>query len=99
MWLGPLLAWWSLQRLTAGPRGTYTFRDGGLWSLAALLCGFFWEMWNGYSLSKWSYQVPYLDILHVFEMPLAGYSGYLAFGLECAIAVDIVKEIRKQGDA
>ena len=75
--------------------GSAGWFEGGRWGLAALTCGFFWEMWNGYSLSKWSYQVPYLDVLHVFELPLAGYTGYLAFGLECAIAVDIVKEMKK----
>jgi hypothetical protein len=85
----------SLRRLTEGRAGSHILLDAGLWSLAALMCGFFWEMWNAYSLSKWSYQVPYLDVLHVFEMPLAGYSGYLAFGLECAIAVDILKEMKK----
>jgi hypothetical protein len=85
----------SLRRLTEGPTGSHGVLEAGLWSQAALMCGFFWEMWNAYSLSKWSYQVPYLDVLHVFELPLAGYTGYLAFGLECAIAVDIVKEMKK----
>jgi len=49
---------------------------------AALLCGFFWELWNLYAYPKWIYSIPYLDFLHVFEMPLAGYGGYIPFGWE-----------------
>ena len=48
----------------------------------ALICGFFWEMWNFYSYPKWIYSVPFVGVLHVFEMPLAGYLGYLPFALE-----------------
>jgi len=51
-------------------------------ALGALTCGFFWEMWNFYSLPKWVYTIPFVDFFHVFEMPLAGYLGYLPFGLE-----------------
>jgi hypothetical protein len=53
--------------------------------LAALICGFFWEMWNYFSLVKWHYQIPLVDCCHLFEMPVLGYSGYLPFGLECAV--------------
>jgi hypothetical protein len=63
------------------------------WGLAALICGFLWEMWNYYSMSKWTYQVPYLDVFRLFEMPIAGYTGYLAFGLECAMAVEIMRRL------
>jgi hypothetical protein len=47
-----------------------------------LICGFFWEMWNFYSYPKWAYRIPYGDWLHLFEMPLLGYLGYLPFSLE-----------------
>lgn len=49
---------------------------------AALTCGFFWEIWNLYSYPKWTYDIPFVNFLHVFEMPLLGYIGYLPFGLE-----------------
>ena len=52
-----------------------------LW-VGSLICGFFWEMWNFFSYPKWIYRVPYVDFLHVFEMPLLGYGGYLPFALE-----------------
>ncbi|MBV8317398.1 MAG: hypothetical protein JOZ53_20860 [Planctomycetaceae bacterium] len=52
--------------------------------MACLACGFFWEMWNYYSYPKWVYHVPFVGVLHVFEMPLLGYLGYLqmAHGLK-----------------
>jgi hypothetical protein len=52
-----------------------------LW-LGVLLTAFFWEMWNYYSYPKWIYHVAWGDWLHVFEMPLLGYGGYLPFALE-----------------
>jgi len=52
-----------------------------LW-LGALTCGFFWEMWNFFSYPKWVYTVPFVNFLHIFEMPLLGYGGYLPFALE-----------------
>src|SRR6266581_1297535 len=51
-------------------------------SLGALICGFFWEMWNYYSYPKWIYHTPGTQFLHVFEMPLLGYGGYIPFALE-----------------
>jgi hypothetical protein len=51
--------------------------------LAALCCGFFWEMWNSRALPNWYYTVPGFDSApHLFAMPLPGYSGYLPFGVE-----------------
>lgn len=50
--------------------------------LGSLICGFFWELWNYYSYPKWVYRIPYVDFLHVFEMPLLGYLGYIPFALE-----------------
>lgn len=50
--------------------------------LGCLICGFFWEMWNFYSYPKWIYEVPFVDFLHIFEMPILGYFGYIPFALE-----------------
>jgi hypothetical protein len=47
-----------------------------------LICGFFWEMWNFASYPKWIYRIPFADWLPLFEMPLAGYLGYLPFSWE-----------------
>ena len=51
-------------------------------AIGCLLCGFFWEMWNFYSYPKWTYSVPFVDFLRIFEMPLLGYGGYLFFSVE-----------------
>ena len=51
-------------------------------SVGALICGFFWEMWNYYSYPKWIYHTPGAEFLHIFEMPLLGFLGYLPFAWE-----------------
>jgi hypothetical protein len=60
-----------------------------LW-LGVLLTAFFWEMWNYYSYPKWVYQVAWGDWLHIFEMPLLGYGGYLPFALELYAIVHLI---------
>jgi hypothetical protein len=88
------LAWISLfflidpiATMAGGPSiGSYLRR--GDWSpvfnvaAGTLVCGFFWELWNYFALPKWTYSIPYLDSGHIFEMPVAGYGGYIPFGLE-----------------
>lgn len=100
LWAGPLAAWLSLNCLTKTPVWLGGLREGNWayffnWALAALLCGFFWEMWNFYSLAKWVYQISFFESVKVFEMPLAGYSGYLPFGLQCALAAEAVLALTK----
>lgn len=60
------------------------------WMTAALICGFFWELWNWRSFVKWIYTVPGVDRWHVFEMPLLGYAGYLPFGCECLLVFELL---------
>ncbi len=38
--------------------------------------------WNFWAFPKWQYTIPFVEFAKVFEMPLPGYGGYLAFGLE-----------------
>jgi hypothetical protein len=49
--------------------------------LSGLICGFLWEFWNYWSLTKWVYSVPLFESGKVFEMPFAGYVGFLVFSL------------------
>ena len=56
-----------------------------------LICGFFWEMWNYYSYPKWIYRVPFVDFMHIFEMPMLGYLGYLPFSLELFALYHLVR--------
>ena len=75
------------------------WRTVAAFAVGALVCGWFWEMWNYWAFPKWEYTIPYVDFAHVFEMPLLGYAGYLAFGLETYAAyhflVGIVERVRK----
>ena len=55
-------------------------------AVGSLICGFVWEMWNFLGWPKWIYHTPGAQFLHVFEMPLLGYGGYVPFALElCAL--------------
>jgi hypothetical protein len=90
LWIAPLTLLVA-GRTWAGGTACFPEAAGGDWrrivrfALAALICGFFWEMWNVHSLAKWIYSVPYVDRFPLFEMPALGYAGYLPFGLECAV--------------
>jgi hypothetical protein len=93
LWVAPLalfLAWDVLRGrptlLDAAGRGDW--RRIVRLALSALVCGWFWEMWNWLSLAKWIYAVPYVYAFRIFEMPLLGFAGYLPFGLECAVIAD-----------
>lgn len=95
LWLSPLLIIVCLQKLMGEPT-VFTSLDRGDWrliaasALAALICGFFWEMWNYYSLARWTYSVPFVQAFHLFEMPLIGYGGYLPFGIECTVISNMI---------
>lgn len=95
LWVSPLLIITSLQTIMAeetifSPVTHGDWRPIYLPAIAALICGFFWEMWNFYSAAKWVYTVPYVYRCLIFEMPLLGYGGYLPFGLECAVIGSLI---------
>jgi len=50
---------------------------------AGAVCGVLWEFWNSWALTRWTYTVPYLGHVKVFEMPVLGYLGFPPFALEC----------------
>lgn len=95
LWVSPLLIVVSIQTLFGEVHLLQRISRGD-WSgvvtaaLSALVCGFFWEMWNHGSLARWAYAVPWVHRFPIFEMPVLGYAGYLPFGLECAMVVDWV---------
>lgn len=51
--------------------------------VAGIICGFLWEFWNYWAGTKWVYTVPYFNKPKIFEMPLYGYLGFMAFAVEC----------------
>ena len=94
VWIGPLLLVVSLQELAGRPTVMSSLAQGdwrSLWvpALAALICGFFWELWNWKSLAHWEYAIPFVHRFQLFEMPLLGYAGYVPFGLECVAVADL----------
>jgi hypothetical protein len=103
LWTAPLMIIASL-RVLAGRPTLLADPARGDWrrlvtaALAALICGFFWELWNVFSLVKWIYTVPFVDRFHLFEMPLLGYAGYLPFGIECALIAELFGLTGKEKD-
>lgn len=99
IWIAPLALVYGAG-LIRGETGFWTELANGrwhhvtAWALAALLCGFFWEMWNVFSTAKWIYTVPYVERWHLFEMPALGYAGYLGFGLECRLVAEHLSAFR-----
>jgi len=93
-WLVPLV--WTGWALLLEPLNARAGRPSWLADLArgdgsrllALLvagaaCGVLWEFWNYWATTRWTYTVPYLGHLKVFEMPVLGYLGFPPFALEC----------------
>ena len=94
VWLAPVI-WLSfilfldpLNAMRGWPSITGDLAHGDwrrLWSLLAsgLVCGVLWEFWNYWALSKWTYTVPYMGSVKVFEMPVLGFLGFPPFAVEC----------------
>jgi hypothetical protein len=58
---------------------TLALGAGGLW------CGFLWEFWNFWAVTKWQYHLPFLgswEHVKYFEMPVPGLVGFIAFGIQ-----------------
>ena len=88
VWIAPLFIIVGIQLVTGRPTIFFGLRRGDwqdivLPAIAALICGFFWEMWNWKSLAHWQYSIPFVHRFQLFHMPILGYAGYLPFGLEC----------------
>lgn len=78
----PLNAWRGWPSITGDiSRGDWR----RLLSLLAtgFVCGVLWEFWNYWAISKWTYTVPYLGSVKIFEMPVLGYFGFPPFTVEC----------------
>lgn len=50
--------------------------------LAGIILGILWEFWNFWAVPKWTYDIPFVGFLKVFEMPVLGYLGYFPFAWE-----------------
>lgn len=88
IWVAPLMIATGVLESAGVPTGAgHAVRgDWGPFvtlAAAAVICGFFWELWNVGATPKWIYQIPWVDRFKLFEMPAVGYLGYLPFGPAC----------------
>ena len=100
VWITPILILEPVAFSIGYPSLIADFQRNGwmrLFSImaATMITGFFWEMWNYYSLPKWTYTIPYVGFWKLFEMPLFGYFGYPFFGIiifgYAAIAIKLMR--------
>jgi hypothetical protein len=88
VWLSFVLLLDPLNALRGWPSVMGDLARGDWRRLAALLasgglCGLLWEFWNYWAATKWTYTIPYLGDMKLFEMPLLGYLGFPPFAVEC----------------
>jgi hypothetical protein len=88
VWIGWALLLEPLNARAGRPSWLADLARGDASRLAALLlagaiCGVLWEFWNYWATTRWTYTVPYLGHLKVFEMPVLGYLGFPPFALGC----------------
>lgn len=96
VWVAPFLVLDGLVGLAGGTNLMHEirrreFRRVFAVALAGLGCGVFWELWNFWSVPKWTYTVPLLGFWKVFEMPLLGYLGYVPFAWSVYQAVQLAR--------
>lgn len=88
VWIGFVLLLEPLNARAGRPSWLADLGEGDASRLVSLLasgaiCGVLWEFWNFWAATRWTYTVPYLGDVKVFEMPVLGYLGFPVFALEC----------------
>jgi len=64
--------------------------------IAGLICGFLWEFWNFWALSKWIYTVPFFEKATGFEMPFLGFLGFPPFAVQAYVMYNLISLFRFQ---
>jgi len=87
VWIGWVLMLEPLNYRRGRPSWLADLASGDASRLFGLLasgvvCGVLWELWNYWAATRWTYAVPYLGGIKVFEMPVLGYLGFPPFALE-----------------
>ncbi|MGA2515269.1 MAG: DUF4332 domain-containing protein [Thermodesulfobacteriota bacterium] len=62
--------------------------------VAGLICGFLWEFWNFWALSKWVYTVPFFENGKGFEMPFLGFLGFPPFAVQAYVMYKFISLFR-----
>lgn len=92
IWLGPMLILSAVMGLCGVWTPFHEIKKGNwnpvmLMAIGTTFNSITWEMWNFWSTPNnpnfWEYNLPFVHVLKVFEMPLLGFSGYLFFGPMC----------------
>ena len=88
VWLSYALLLDPINALGRRPSIIGDVAQGNYRRLASLLasgalCGLLWEFWNYWAIAKWTYTVPYLGNVKLFEMPVLGFLGFPPFAVEC----------------
>lgn len=88
VWMGFILLLEPLNYRRGRPSWLRDLSQGDASTVLSLLaagavCGVLWEFWNYWAATKWTYTVPYLGQVKIFEMPVLGYLGFPPFALEC----------------
>jgi hypothetical protein len=88
VWVGWALLLEPLNYRRGRPSWLADLGSGDASRLLAILasgavCGVLWEFWNYWATTRWTYDVPYLGGIKIFEMPVLGYLGFPPFALEC----------------
>jgi len=102
IWLSFILLVDPLNAMKGSPSITGDLARGNWNRLLALLasgllCGFLWEFWNYWALSKWTYTVPYFGNVKLFEMPVLGFLGFPPFAVECWAIYIFVRSLLQPG--
>ena len=98
LWIGLIYLLDPVNAALGAPSLLRDWRQGRWGRTVALMLGgatsgLLWEFWNYWSLSKWTYNLPFLGSwqhLRYFEMPLPGFLGFLPFALECWVVLSSV---------
>ena len=64
--------------------------------VAGLICGFLWELWNFWALSKWVYTVPFFEKAKGFEMPILGFLGFPPFAVQAYAMYNFISLFRSK---
>jgi hypothetical protein len=99
IWIGFILLLDPLNYLWNGfsfLREWQAGRSAAFWSFMAAgwVCGILWEFWNYWAGAKWIYIFPLGQGWKIFEMPLAGYLGFLPFALECKVMYEFLRTLK-----
>lgn len=93
--LDPINAFWGEHSLLVD------LKEGKINKLLSLflsgaICGFLWEFWNYWATTKWIYILPFLQKPKIFEMPAAGFLGFLPFAVECYVMWAFIRFVIKK---